>query len=121
MERNLPLCFLNVKGANTFCCARFYTGKIFVTPYQSLWVECCDTGPWCQASVCERLVLSSAFGLGQNSRNTRHSRTCCYATSCRPPAESGGLLRADEIWLSSGRQVLACPRRQTAKCYTMPQ
>jgi len=66
--------------------------------------QCCHTDPWCQASVCERPALSSAFGLVRSSRSTTHLRTCCYATNCKQRATSGGRLQAGEIWLSSDRQ-----------------
>jgi len=76
------------------------------------------TGPWYQASVCERLVLSSVFGLVQSSRSTKHSRTCCYATSCRRQAVSNDHPRAGETWLSSDRQSLACPMMTTSETHS---
>lgn len=76
------------------------------------------TGPWYQASVCERLVLSSVFGLVQSSRSTKHSRTCCYATSCRRQAVSNDHPQAGETWLSSDRQSLACPMTTTNETHS---
>ena len=76
------------------------------------------TGPWYQASVCERLVLSSVFGLVQSSRSTTHSRTCCYATSCRRQAVSNDHPRAGETWLSSDQQSFACPMMTTSETHS---
>jgi len=79
------------------------------------------TGPWYQASACERPVLFSVFGLAQSSRSTKRSKICCYATSCRQRAASSDRPQADEIWLSSDQQWPACPTRRPAKCTTVLQ
>ena len=64
-------------------------------------------------------MLSSVFGLARSSHSTKHLKTCCYAMSCTQQAALSGLLQAGEILLSSDRQELAYPRRQTTERNTV--